>query len=106
MTERGRRHFEDRAAARDLALLVRSKRVQAIRKRPPREAATALRAAYGDALVRLDSAARPPRGKIGYRVDGARLVFLRTSSTGRGFQVVVEEGRIARQDLGELAFVF
>lgn len=106
-TERGRRHFDDRAAARDLALFVRRKDVKEIRRLAPAELEQELKARYGGQIVQLaGQAARPPADKIGYWIGPERAVFSRISETGRRFYVEVEAGRIARHNLDKLAFVF
>jgi hypothetical protein len=106
-TERGRRHFADRAAARDLALFVRRKDVKQIRRLAPAELERQLEASYGGQIVELaEQMGRPPAGKIGYWIGPERTVFSRMSETGRRFSVEVEAGRIARHNLEKLAFVF
>jgi hypothetical protein len=106
-TPRAQRYFTDRAAARDLALFVRTKEVQRIRRLDPAELNRELAARYGGQIVQLaDQAARPPTGKIGYWIGPKRTVFSRISDTGRRLYVEVEDGRIARDNLGELAMVF
>lgn len=106
-TPAARRYYEDRAAARDLALFVRSGEVQRLRRLQGAELAGALAASYGDRIVRLARAgAAPPPGRIGYWPGPGRTVFRRLSTTGRTFEVVVADGRVLRHDLGELALVF
>lgn len=107
LTDAARRFFEDRAAARDLALLVRSKAVQKIRKLPPSEAAAALSARYSNRISPLaDPKQKPPPGKIGYIASEGSLIFSRTSTTGRQFRVVVIDGKIVGPRLKPWAFVF
>lgn len=96
-TAAGRRFFADRAAARDLALFVRGRRVHAIRREPAAQARRDLYAAYGQRLR---------RSAIRIAVDGADLTFSERSSTGELFTVVVRNGRIARKNLEPYAFVF
>ncbi|HEX6701802.1 MAG TPA: hypothetical protein VF101_13835, partial [Gaiellaceae bacterium] len=91
---RARRFFADRAAARDVALLVRTRAVQRLRKLPPSEVADAIRRRYGDT------------GRIRITVSGDRLVFSERSTTGRRFSVVVRGGKIARENVKPFAFVF
>ncbi len=93
-TGAGRRYFADRAAARDLALFVRSRRVQRIRREP------------GPALERELKAAYPNLRRIRYRLTPTGVTFGETSPTGRRFEVVVSKGRIVRQNLEPYAFVF
>jgi hypothetical protein len=85
----GRRWFSDRAAARDLALFVRSRRMHELRKETGAVFARDLRAAY------------PSLGRIRYRLTPTGVTF----SEGR-FRVVVSHGRIVRQNLKPYAFVF
>lgn len=106
-TERASRYFTDRAAARDLALFVRTKDVQRIRRLAPAELERELEARYGGKIVRLAAqTARPPAGKIGYWIGPERTVFSRISETGRRLYVQVEAGRIARHNLEQMAKVF
>jgi hypothetical protein len=91
---RASRFFADRAAARDLALFVRSRTVQRLRKLPPAAAATAIARRY------------PDSGRIHYAAKGDRLVFAERSPTGRRYVVVVRGGRIVRENVKPLAFVF
>jgi len=106
-TERGRRHFMDRAAARDLALFVRGKDLKQIRRLAPAKLERELEARYSGQIVELtEQAAPPPVGKIGYWIGPEKTVFSRMSETDRRFYVQVEAGRIARHNLEKLAFVF
>lgn len=107
LTERGRRYFLDRAAARDLALFVRQSEMQELRRQAPSTVAAELTRRYGSGLVRLSGAnADPPPGTIGYHVAGTTVTFVRLSETGRRFVVEVTDGRLRRNNLGELAMVF
>lgn len=107
LTERGRRYFEDRATARDLALFVRSRKTQQIRKLTRATLIAALRSAYGDQVAVLTSR-RPsaPAGVVAVRVEGTRTIFSETSSLGHRFYVQLENGKITRENLRGLAFVF
>ena len=91
---RARRFFADRAAARDLALLVRSRVVQRLRRLPPSEAAAAIRGRYGDTR------------RIRITVVGDRLVFSERGTTGRRFSVVVRGGKIVRENVKPFTGVF
>jgi hypothetical protein len=97
LTAAGRSFFADRAAARELALLVRSKRVHTIRRDPPSQAARELKNAYGPSLERAG---------IRISTNGANLLFTIHSTTGKTFTVRVRHGRIAQQNLRPYAFVF
>jgi hypothetical protein len=107
-TPAAERHFEDRAAARELALFVRSRRVQELRKEPGDALATALRSSYGDAVVRLPlRRALPPAGMVGYWTGPGGATFVRESSTGRRFEVETDtRGRIVRENVDALTRVF
>lgn len=106
-TDRGRRYFEDRAAARDLAGFVRSRAARRIRREHGNVLATSLRTLFGTAITRLPTeAVRPPEGRIGYWISPAGVVFSRVSATGRVYRVEIEKGRIARQNVEPFALVF
>jgi len=106
LTATGRAFFADRAAARDLALFVRSHRGHALRQ----ETGVTLRhdlARIAPRLVPLSSSgARPPVGKIGYTVTPRGVTFVEISSTGKRFQVVIADGRIAAQNVKPYTLVF
>jgi hypothetical protein len=91
LTRAGRRYFDDRAAARDLALFVRGRRVQRIRREPPRRALVDLRRAYPQLA----------RSRIRIAATATTLVL-----SERRFRVVVARGRIVRQNLEPYALVF
>ncbi|MBA3375590.1 MAG: hypothetical protein H0U00_07225 [Actinobacteria bacterium] len=106
-TDRGRRFFADRAAARDLALFVRSRNMHEIRKLKGYSLRTALRRRYGDAIDELPSTTAPlPPRRIGYVIRPDGVTFVERSTTGRRFSVVITRGRIARQNVKPLGFVF
>ena len=94
LTPRGRRFFTDRAAARDLALFVRSRRTQQIRK------------LNGAAFEREFHRHYPRPGGIRYTLTERGVTFTETSSTGKRFEVVVRDGRIAGQNLNPYAVVY
>jgi hypothetical protein len=104
LTSAGRRFFVDRAAARDLSLLVRSRRVQKIR----RERGAALDrglAPYG--IQRISSPRAPLEpGRIGYAAGPEGVTFVERSPTGRRFFVEVRRGRIVRANVKPYALVF
>lgn len=107
LDERARRYFEDRAAARDLALLVRSRKMQSIRRETGTTLRLMLRRAYGRSLVELHgSAATAPTEQVGYRITADGVIFSERSTTGARFFVEIERGKIVRKNLGRLAFVF
>ncbi|MFL5925746.1 MAG: hypothetical protein ACJ77E_02275 [Gaiellaceae bacterium] len=96
-TAAGRRFFADRAAARDVALFVRSRRMHRLRAEPPARALADIRRAYGKQLA-------GSRIRIEAVVGGLRCS--ERSPTGREFFVLVNGGKIARQNLKPYAFVF
>lgn len=107
LTDRGRRYFADRAAARDLSLFVRSRKTEDLRKLTGPGLVAALRRAYGDRIIVLPrSDAAPPLGVVGVHTSGARTVFSERSSTGDRLYVGFENGKIVGQNLRGLAFVF
>jgi hypothetical protein len=97
LTPAGRRFFADRAAARDLALFVRSRRMQRLRAEPPARALVDIRRAYGRALA---------GSRIRMAATGGALRFGERSPTGKEFFVLVRGGKIARQNLEPYGFVF
>lgn len=106
-TPAAKRFFADRAAARDVALFVRMRKVQQLRKLSGDEFVRAIGAQFGSALDRLArSSDRPAPGRIGFWTGTDRTVFRRVSPTGRIFEVEIREGKIVRENLGELAMVF
>jgi hypothetical protein len=98
LTTRGRDFFADRAAARDLALFVRSKRMHSLRKEPAARANADIRNVYVKALARSAITITA--------VDAATLRFSERSPTGKQFSVTVHNGHITRQNLKPYAFVF
>jgi hypothetical protein len=107
LTATGRRYFIDRAAARDLALFVRSKRGHKLR----RETGTKLRHDVtrigSPRIVELPSAGASPRvGKIGYAVTAKGVTFVELSPTGKRFYVVVRNGEIRTQNVKPYSYVW
>lgn len=104
LTDKGRRYFADRAAARDLALFVRTAKMQRIRKLT---GSALVRGLAPYPIVRLASSdASPPLGKIGYAPSADGVTFVERSPTGRRFVVEVRSRRIVRKNLEPYAFVF
>jgi hypothetical protein len=98
LTSAGRRFFADRAAARDIALFVRSRRMHQLRKEPAAQAARDIKIAYGRNLA---------HGSIRIMVINATTIrFSEASPTGRQFNVTVKNGRITNQNLKPYGFVF
>jgi hypothetical protein len=110
LSEVGRHFFNDRAAARDLAFFVRSKRVQRIRLSPsPRPGLEALARRYPHRVVGLQREDQfAPEDKIGFWIGSGTIRFTTTSSTGRRLFVVAKRRtlKLPSQNLGDLAFVF
>jgi hypothetical protein len=106
-TAKARRYFKNRAAARDLALFVRSRKTQQLRKKSGAELIAALRATYGD-QVRIVGSERAvlPAGVLGVWTRGNRTVFSERSTVGVRFFVEVINGKITKQNVRGLAFVF
>jgi hypothetical protein len=94
----GRRFFADRAAARDLALFVRSSHMQQLRKQPAVQARRNIEAVYGHNLARS-----PIRVTV---INMTTIRFSETSTTGRQFNVTVRKGRISNENLKPYGFVF
>jgi hypothetical protein len=104
---RAARFFADRAAARDLALFLRSREMQKLRRLESSALSSALTRRYGSAIAhRRSPTSRLPVGKIGYVTSGSTSTFFEYSSTGRRFFVRVQAGRILEQNVKPLAFVF
>jgi hypothetical protein len=98
LTAKGRRFFADRAAARDLALFVRSRRMHRLRREPAVQARADILQAYGKTL-----ASSPITITV---VDPTTLRLSETSAAGKTFAVTVHDGHISRQNLKPYAFVF
>jgi hypothetical protein len=96
-TAKGRAFVMDRAAARDLALFVRSREMHTLRKLEGQRLLDALQATFGRALANSRIHVTPT-------ADGA--VFSERSATGKMFTVVIRGGRIVKQNLKPYAFVF
>jgi hypothetical protein len=106
-TARGERYFTDRAAARDLALFVRSDEMHRIRKLTGDRLRAALDRTYGGAISELRSATAPFRpNRVGYVIRSDGVTFVERSATGRLFNVVVTQGRIVSQNVKPLGFVY
>ena len=110
LTVRGRRFFNDRAAGRDLAYFVRSRRVQRIRlsARPGLGLRWFLGRYPGHVVTLAQPNANVPRHVIGVWIGPKTIRFVETSSTGRRLFVVALRGtlELPAKNLGDLAFVF
>lgn len=98
LTAKGRAFFADRAAARDLALFVRTRRVQQLRKEPAAQAKADLLNAYSTQLAQSPIVITV--------LDATTLRFSERSTTGKLFTVTVHKGRIASQNVKPYALVF
>lgn len=111
-TAAGRRFFDERAVARDLALFARSPKLAAARRSMKQGAAApsaaALRSGLPLRVVALTSRTQlTGNGQIGIWSDGAEnLTLAARSATGKRLFVDIRAGRIARHNLQGLAFVF
>jgi hypothetical protein len=104
---RGKRYFEDRAAARDLAEFVRSKQTRLIRVKTGQALRAAVRKAYGNQVDILASAsAVAPAGRVGVYVSGTTTTFSEQSTVGVRFFVEFNNGKRVRDDLRGIAFVY
>jgi hypothetical protein len=88
LTDKGRAFFVDRAAARDVALFVRSRRMQQLRAEPSAQALQDIQAQYGHALS---------SSRIRIARAGNGLRFSETSATGKTFFVLVQHVKTHRQ---------
>ena len=111
-TATGRRFFDERAVARDLALFARSPKLAAARRSMKRGAAAPSAAALQRGLparvVTLRSRTMlPGGGQIGIWSDGREnLTLAARSAAGKRLFVDIRAGKIARHNLQGLAFVF
>ena len=96
-TAKGRAYFQNRAAARDLALFVRSARMQKIRRQPAARLLRNMKAAYGPALA---------RSHIHYTLTPTGITFTETANTGHTFRVTIKHGHIAHSNVAPYAKVF
>ena len=111
LTPSGRHFFNDRAAARDLAYFVRSRRVQQqIRLSSTPELGLGWYVQrYPGRVIKLKSPGiTVAKDVIGVWIGARTIVFTATSSTGRRFFVVATRGtyKLPRKNLGDLALVF
>jgi hypothetical protein len=107
LTPQGDRYFEDRATARDLAAFVRSAKTQSIRRKLGSALRAAMRATYGNQVALLGSAsASAPPGRIGIWTQGGRTTFSERSHLGDRLYVEFDGGKLVRENVRGLAFVF
>lgn len=107
LTQEARRFFADRAAARDLALFVRSREMHRIRKLTGNSLEQAIRTRYGSTVTAIGTVGSAlPAGRIGYMPGSDGSTFVERSTTGRSFYVRIRNGRIDGQNVKPLGFVF
>jgi hypothetical protein len=107
LTQQGTRYFEDRATARDLAAFVRSAKTQAIRRKTGAPLVTTIGTAYGNEVkfLRSKTASAAP-GQVGVWNRGTRTIFTEVSHLGDRLYVEFDNGKLTKQNLRGLAFVF
>jgi hypothetical protein len=107
LTPQGSRYFENRATARDLAAFVRSAKTQSIRRKTGVALVAAIRKAYGTEVHILASAtARAAPGQVGVWNRDTRTIFSEVSRLGDRFYVEFKNGKLIKQNVQGLAFVF
>ena len=107
LTPRGQRYFDNRAAARDLALFVRSREMHQLRKLHGPALVAAIRKHYVNHVTILDSqTATAGPNTVGVWTAGARTVISERSSAGGRFYVEIDNGKITKENVRGLAFVF
>jgi len=112
LTEAGRRFFDERAVARDLALFVRSPKLKAVRRAAKRGAdapsAASIRSGLPPRVVTQRERRQPTAaGEIGIWSDRGILIEVSArSATGKRLFIQLRDGRIGDHNLGMLAFVF
>jgi hypothetical protein len=107
----GRRYLDERATARDLAYLVRTKKLHRIRLAIHRSeagrSAHKLARIFGPRVVPLAGRdATPPKGKVGVWTDGRLIVASELTPAGRRLYVSVRGVRIGATNIRDLAFPF
>jgi hypothetical protein len=109
-TSAGRNFLDERAAARDLALFVRSPRIRQLRRALEEDVGASLptaeviRRGLPQRVVLLTSPdAAPSAGRIGVWSEGRRLLASTKTAAGKRLFVELESGRIVRHNLGDLA---
>ena len=107
----GRRYLNERATARDLAYLTRTRKMWPIRKAINRgetgPTSTELARLFGERVVPLGArTATPPPGKVGIWSDGKLIVASELSPGGRRLFVTVRGMRIGANNIRHLSFVY
>jgi hypothetical protein len=111
LTPLGRHFFNDRAAARDLAYFVRSRRIQQqlrLAANPQVGLAWFVNRYPGRVVEMAKPSGRVAKDVIGVWIGPQTITFTATSSTHRRFFVVAKRGtyKLPLKNLGDLAFAF
>jgi hypothetical protein len=106
-----RRYLDERATARDLAYLVRSKKMHAIRlaihRGGPAPSANELARIFGSRIVPLASReGTAPNGNVGVWSDGKLIVATEQTPAGRRLHVTIDALRIGPNSIRDLSFVY
>jgi hypothetical protein len=107
----GRRLLDERATARDLAYLVRSKKMHAIRlaihRGEPAPSSNDLVRIFGSRIVPLASrGGTAPNGKVGVWSDGKLIVASEQTPAGRRLYVTIDALRVGPNNIHDLSFVY
>ena len=107
----GRRYLDERATARDLAYLVRSKKMHAFRlaihRGRPTPSAEELVRTFGPRVIPLVSrGGTVPNGKVGVWSDGRLIVASERTPAGRRLYVTIDALRIGPNNIRDLSFVY
>ena len=107
----GRRLLDERATARDLAYLVRSKKMHAFRlaihRGEPAPSADELVRTFGSRVVPLATRnGTAPNGKVGVWSDGKLIVATELTPGGRRLYVTIDALRIGSNNIRDLSFLY
>ncbi len=107
----GRRYLDERATARDLAYLVRSKKMHAIRlaihRGRPAPSPNELVRIFGPRLVPISSRdGSAAHGEVAVWSDGKVIVASERTAGGRRLYVTIDALRIGPNNIRDLAFVY
>jgi hypothetical protein len=106
-TAKAKTYFEDHAAANDLAAFVRSTQKNELRDLTGDALAKALADRFGSAATQLPSAtASLAPAAIGFVLEAAGATYVERSTTGRLFSVTIEDGKIAKENVRELSWLY
>lgn len=107
----GRRYLDERATARDLAYLLRTKKMMAIRRAihrgEPAPSADELARIFGQRVVALATRnAAPPVGKVGVWTNGRVIVASELTPAGRRLYVTARDVFIGPNNIRGLSLTF